>query len=64
MVSGFVIETDQMSAKSAIVDFILWIEDEEDKVETRHEGVRQLDVLDNSSLVIPLGLDRIGGSQD
>ena len=53
-----------MPSEPSIVDFVLRVEDQEDQVEPGHEGVRQLDVLDDGALVVPLGLDGVGGGQD
>ena len=59
-----VVETDQMSSKTLVVQLILRVQYEEDEVEPGHEGVWKLDVLDNRFLRVPLGLDWVGRSKD
>ena len=64
LISRLVVEADEMAAETAVIDLVLGVEDEEDEVEPGEEGVRQLDVLDDGALVVPLRLDRVGRGQD
>ena len=59
-----VVETEQVSSKTLVVQLILRVQYEEDEVEPGHEGVWKLDVLDNRFLRVPLGLDWVGCSKD
>ncbi len=53
-----------MGSQTPVVQLVLRVEHEEDEVEPAQQRVRQLDVLDDGLLLVPLGVDRVGGGQD
>ena len=59
-----VVETDEMPAEPLVVQLVLRVQHEEYEVESRHESVRELNVLHDGLLGVPGRLDGVGGRQD
>ena len=58
------VERHQVSRQSSVKLLVLWVQHEEDEVESTEEGVGQLDVLHHRRPLIPLRHAGVGGSQD
>ena len=58
------VERDEVSGEPSIKLLVLRVQHEEDEVEPAEEGVRELDVLYDRQLLVPLGHARIGSCQD
>lgn len=61
-VTSHIVKRDQVAGQTFIKDLILRIKDQEDQIETRQQGVRQLNIIDNVFPLVPLRLCRICGS--
>lgn len=61
---GLVVEGHKMAGEATVIQLVLRVKDEEDEVEARHEGVRQLNVLNDGLVFVPLRLERVGSGKD
>lgn len=59
-----IVQRYQMTGQSLVEELILWVQNQEDQIETRQKCVGQLNIIDNVLALVPLRLGRIGSCQN
>lgn len=59
-----IVQRYQMAGQSLVEDLILWVQNQEDQIETRQKCVGQLNIIDDVLALVPLRLGRIGSCQN